>query len=271
MILSSLSPPPPSRSKTSHAASNAIKISRYTAALACPARIKLITFPVRGGALLTINGSALPCSSSLRVPTSRDMASAISGGGGMSSHRRRNRREEDGAESGSREDMRGGMDGSDRRPSCVAVSKWSGWVFGMVECCCGESDNPDEDATITKSSCVTALVLRSPFLKGNDEVDSERMESSSRRKNAETMVCLARSKSVKPGCGPTTNAGGNVLTRTFFPIMPPRDEYPCVADAAAKDDDDDCCLHGRNGRRSNRRLLLEPPPVVVTSFEYGGT
>ena len=41
----------------------------------------------------------------------------------MSNHRLRNRRDDGGAESGSNDDMSGGIAGSDINPSCVAVSK----------------------------------------------------------------------------------------------------------------------------------------------------
>mmetsp|Transcript_49635 Transcript_49635/g.105490 ORF Transcript_49635/g.105490 Transcript_49635/m.105490 type:complete len:219 (-) Transcript_49635:81-737(-) len=142
----------PSRSNASPAASSAASISQYTAALACPARIRQTTFPVSDGALTDETGSARP--SSLRVPTSSDMASATSGGGGTSSHLRRNRRDADGAESGRRWDTRGGMAGSERRPNCVAVSRWSGRV--IVVSLPSERDpdgdgDDDDDATTTKS------------------------------------------------------------------------------------------------------------------------
>mmetsp|Transcript_24965 Transcript_24965/g.60106 ORF Transcript_24965/g.60106 Transcript_24965/m.60106 type:complete len:83 (-) Transcript_24965:17-265(-) len=82
------------------------------------------------------------------------MASATSGGGGARSHRLRKQPDAEGAEGGSREGIRGGMDGSDMRPSCVAVSRCIGRVIVAGDACASYSeshDDADDDATTAKS------------------------------------------------------------------------------------------------------------------------
>lgn len=106
------------------------------------------------------------------------------------------------------------MAGSAIRPSCVAVSKCNGRVIVVVR-------DDDGLTTTVKSSCVTVVDLRSGFFVvryeeedvGNtDESTGERWSYSSRRRNADTMVCFARSTSDNPCLGPTTSDEGSVLT-----------------------------------------------------------
>ena len=92
------------------------------------------------------------------------------------------------------------MAGSAIRPSCVAVSKCNGRVIVVVR-------DDDGVTTTVKSSCVTVVDLRSGFFVANDcatdESTGERWSYSSRRRNADTMVCFARSTSDNPCLGPT--------------------------------------------------------------------
>ena len=170
----------------------------------------------------------------------------------MRSHRRRYRRVDDGAESGNNDGIRDGMAGSDIRPSCVAVSKCSGRVIVAFR-------DDDGATTIVKSSCVSSVALSPRFLIGGVEEEEEdsveraglRWSYSSRRRKAETIVCFARSTSVNPGLGPTTNDGGSVLTRTFPAVVPPPTPPPPPREIRC----DACCrcVHGKKGRRSDRR------------------
>ena len=178
----------------------------------------------------------------------------------MRSHRRKNRLDDDGAESGSNEDTRLGIAGSYINPNCVAVSKWSGRDDVTLDVRASDISSFGEEGVITtKSSCDTLPL--SLFI-GSDEVSSSldvspSNESSSRRRKAETIVCLARSMSVFPGAGPTTSEGGNVLTRTFPPPIP----TPTLGFIPELD----VCFQGKKGNRSVRVLLLLAPS------EYGGT
>ena len=146
------------------------------------------------------------------------------------------------------------MAGSYIRPSCVAVSKCSGRVIVAFL-------DDDGARTIIKSSCVSSVALSPRFLIGGVEEDEEdsvvraglRWWYSSRRRKADTsIVCFARSTSVNPGLGLTTNDGGSVLTRTFPAIVPPPTPPPpppreIRCDACCR------CVNGKKGRRSDRR------------------
>ena len=174
------------------------KSSPYTCALACPARSMARIFPTGG---TDIGGKAGP--RSLRYVTRQNMASATCGGGGVSNHRRRKRRVAAGAESGTKYDTSDGIVLSFMRPSCVAVSTYSGLV-----CVPPLPFAASEDATKTKSS--TATIVSS---------SSSSSPCSIICKRAPTIVRRARSTSDTPGESSCTNDAGKTLTRRRDPLL----------------------------------------------------